>query len=57
MARPTKYDNNTVDIKLTIPKDLRDLCREEKLNVSEFLTYALYEHFNKNSENSKKALK
>lgn len=46
MARPLKYDTDTVDIKLTIPRELRDKGRLEKGFIfSEFLTEKLYEHF------------
>lgn len=47
MARPPKYGIDTVDIKLTIPRDLRDIGKAHKdFNFSEFLTLKLYEHFN-----------
>lgn len=46
MGRPRKKENDkTVDIKLTIPKQLRDIGRERNINFSEVLKEALNDKF------------
>lgn len=45
MARPLKWGKDMADIKLKIPVDLKEQVKADGLNVSEFLTLKLYEHY------------
>lgn len=47
MGRPRKNNNDkTENIKLTIPKTLKEKGKKEGINFSELLTKALYDYFN-----------
>ncbi|WP_262120206.1 hypothetical protein [Enterococcus casseliflavus] len=55
MPRPLKWGRDMVDIKLKIPVDLKEKVKSDGINVSEFLTLKLYEHYQKEiNENLKK---
>jgi len=55
MPRPLKWGRDMVDIKLKIPVDLKEKVKSDGINVSEFLTLKLYEHYQKEiKENLKK---